>query len=55
MEVKFPGYEEAQARVDQAVSQIIEGDGNISMEQIIWNREINRYLEERRSSGYPDM
>lgn len=55
VEVKFPGYEEAQARVDQAVSQIIEGDGNISMEQIIWNREINRYLEERRSSGYPDM
>lgn len=48
VEVKFPGYEDAIARVDEAVNQIIAGDGNISMEQIIWNREINRYLQEQQ-------
>ena len=45
--VRFPGYREALAKVDEAVTQIIEGDGNISMEQIIWNREINKYLDEQ--------
>ena len=44
----FPGRDEAEARADQAVSRILEGDGNISMEQIIWNRELNRFLAELR-------
>lgn len=41
----FRNYEEAMMEVDQAVRAIIEGSSNISMEQIIWNRVINRYLE----------
>ena len=44
----FPGRDEAETRADQAVSRILEGDGNISMEQIIWNRELNRFLAELR-------
>lgn len=45
--IRFPGYQEAEERVNQAVNDIIEGDGNINMELIIWNREINRFLEEQ--------
>lgn len=45
--IRFPGYQEAEERVSQAVNAIIEGDGNINMELIIWNREINRFLEEQ--------
>lgn len=45
--IRFPGYQEAEERVSQAVNDIIEGDGNINMELIIWNREINRFLEEQ--------
>ena len=45
--IRFPGYQEAEERVSQAVNAIIEGDGNINMELIIWNREINRFLEEK--------
>ena len=45
--LRFPGYEEARERVEQAVRQIIDGSGNISTDQIIWNREINRFLEEQ--------
>lgn len=45
--IRFPGYQEAEERVSQAVDDIIKGDGNINMELIIWNREINRFLEEQ--------
>lgn len=45
--IRFPGYQRARERVSEAVSEIIEGDGNINMELIIWNREINRFLEEQ--------
>lgn len=41
---RFRNYEEAVAEVDRAVNDIIEGSSNISMEQIIWNREINKFL-----------
>lgn len=46
--LRFPGYPEAEERVSQAVSEIIGGDGNISMELIVWNREINRFLGEEK-------
>lgn len=48
--VVAPGFrdsEQAVAEVDKAVRDIMEGTSNISMEQIIWNRKINNYLEER--------
>ncbi len=38
---------EAVAEVDKAVRDIMEGSSNISMEQIIWNREINKFLKTR--------
>lgn len=41
----FRNYKDAMAQVDKAVSAILEGDSNISMDQIIWNRTLNRYLE----------
>lgn len=41
---RFRNYEAAIAEVDTAVNSIINGDSNISMEQIIWNRNINRSL-----------
>lgn len=44
--LRFPEYQEAEERVDQAVHDIIDGEGNISMELIVWNREINQYLKE---------
>ena len=48
--VVAPGFrnrEEAVAEVDKAVRDIMEGSSNISMEQIIWNREINKFLKNR--------
>lgn len=44
--VRFRNYAGAAAEVDKAVNAIIEGNSNIRMEQIIWNRTINKYLEE---------
>lgn len=41
----FRGYDEALAEVDKAVNDIMGGNSNIRMEQIIWNRKINKYLE----------
>lgn len=41
---KFRDEEQANAEVDKAVNAIISGDGNISMEQIIWNRALNKFL-----------
>lgn len=48
--VVAPGFrnrEEAVTEVDKAVRYIMEGSSNISMEQIIWNREINKFLKTR--------
>ena len=42
---RFKNYDEAMEKVDRAVHTIMEGNSNISMEQIIWNREINKYLK----------
>ena len=44
--VNFRNYNEAVAEVDRAVNTIIEGNSNFHMEQIIWNRAINKYLKE---------
>lgn len=44
----FRNYGEAVAEVDKAVNSIMDGNANISMEQIIWNREINNFLKEQR-------
>ena len=44
----FRNYGEAVAEVDKAVNSIMDGNSNISMEQIIWNREINNFLKEQR-------
>ncbi|MDE7202469.1 MAG: extracellular solute-binding protein [Lachnospiraceae bacterium] len=44
--VRFRNYAEAVAEVDRAVDAIIEGNSNIHMEQIIWNRKINKFLKE---------
>lgn len=44
---RFRSYEEAALEVDKAVRAIIEGTSNISMEQIIWNRKINLFLDNR--------
>ena len=44
---RFRSREEAEAEVDRAVRDIMEGSSNISMEQIIWNREINNFLKDR--------
>lgn len=41
---KFRDVDLAIAEVDKAVNAIVDGDGNISMEQIIWNRALNKYL-----------
>lgn len=45
--VRFRNYNEAMAEVDRAVNAILEGNSNIRMAQIIWNRIINQYLEEK--------
>ena len=44
--VRFRNYTNAVAEVDRAVNDIIESSSNIRMEQIIWNRAINKYLKE---------
>lgn len=41
----FRDREAAMAEVDKAVRDIMGGSANISMEQIIWNREINNFLK----------
>lgn len=42
---RFRGYDEAVLEVDKAVKAIIESNSNVRMEQIIWNRKINKFLE----------
>lgn len=42
---RFRNLKAAKAEVDRAVEAIIDGDGNISTEQIIWNRSINQFLK----------
>ncbi|MDE6203126.1 MAG: extracellular solute-binding protein [Lachnospiraceae bacterium] len=44
---KFRNNTEVAAEVDKAVRDIMKGSSNISMEQIIWNREINNFLKNR--------
>lgn len=43
---RFTGYQEANDKVGQAITEIINSNGNLRMEQIIWNREINKYLKQ---------
>lgn len=45
---RFRNYSEAVVEVDKAVNAILQGNYNISMGQIIWNRKINRYLKNSR-------
>ena len=47
VEPRFRNYEEATAEVDKAITAILEGNSNISMDLIVWNRTINRYLKNR--------
>ena len=42
---RFRNYDEAMAEVDKAVNDILEGETNVRMGQIIWNRRINKFLE----------
>lgn len=42
---RFRDYDKAAAEVDRAVNAILEGNSNISMAQIIWNRTINKNLK----------
>lgn len=44
---RFRNYEEAIAEVDKAVREIMEGNSNISTQQIICNREINTFLKDK--------
>lgn len=44
---KFRNLDEAKIEVGRAVEEII-GGSNISMEQIIWNRKINKYLKDNQ-------
>lgn len=44
---QFRNYDDAMIEVDKAVDSIIEGNSNLSMEQIIWNRKINSYLKNK--------
>ena len=41
----FRGYEEAMDQVDRAVQSVIDDNKNISMDLIVKNREINKYLK----------
>ena len=41
---EFRNYDDAMTEVDRAVKDIIDGDSNIIMKQSIWNREINKIL-----------
>lgn len=43
---RFRHKEEAEQQIDIAVSSILAGSGNIRMEQIIYNREINNFLQQ---------
>lgn len=45
---RFRNLDEANTEVEKAVEEIMDGDGSISMEQIIWNRAINKYLKNGR-------
>lgn len=45
---RFRNYAQAVSEVDKAVNDILEGNSNFSMEQIIWNRSINRYLADNK-------
>ena len=42
----FKGYTGAYEQVNSAVNAILEGNGNLKTEQIIYNRKINAYLSE---------
>ena len=44
---RFRNYDTAAAEVEMAVNSIINGNSNISMEQIIWNRKLNKNLKNR--------
>ncbi len=44
---RFRDYDTAMDEVETAVRSILDGNSNISMEQIIWNRNINRSLNGR--------
>ena len=41
----FRGYEEAMDQVDRAVQSVMDDNKNISMDLIVKNREINKYLK----------
>ena len=43
---RFRNKEEAFQQIDIAVSEILAGSGNIRMEQIIYNRRINNFLQQ---------
>ncbi len=45
--VRFRNYSEAMTKADEAVNAILEGNSNIRMAQIVWNRAINQYLKEQ--------
>ena len=45
---RFRGIEEAKAEVGRAVDDIISSGTSISTGQIIWNREINKFLAGER-------
>ena len=45
---RFQGLEEAKGEVNRAVEAIISSDISISTGQIIWNREINKFLDGER-------
>ena len=42
----FKGYTGAYEQVNSAVNAILEGNGNLKTEQIIYNRKVNAYLSE---------
>ena len=44
---RFRGKEDAGQQIDIAVDEILAGSGNIRMEQIIYNRKINSYLQQQ--------
>lgn len=42
---RFRNYDAATAEIDKAITSILNGNSNISMDLIVWNRTINQYLE----------
>lgn len=44
---RFRNYDMAAVEVEKAVNSILNGNSNISMEQIIWNRKLNKNLKNR--------